>query len=274
MRKHKIAIQGIEASFHYLAAQQLFGEDILMDYCNSFEAVCKKVISNEADYGVMAIENLLTGCILTNYHLIQRYGLNIIGETTLPIELHLAGTKDASIQSIDTVISHPIALAQCSQLLAEHAWNTGHSMDTAQGAVTVADTDLITLAAIVNEQTAKLNNLEIIERNIQDIDGNKTRFLVLSREKVRNEHASQACLSFELGHNVGTLSSVLGIVEKSGVNLTKIQSVPIPNNHESYSFIVDLSWENQSLDDCIQELKKETKNLKVLGIYIKNQIIS
>lgn len=274
MRKHKIAIQGIEASFHYLAAQQLFGEDILMDYCNSFELVCKKVISNEVDYGVMAIENLLTGCILTNYHLIQRYGLNVIGETTLPIELHLAGTKNASIEEIDKVISHPIALGQCSKMLAKHKWSIGHSADTAGSAATVANKNDSHLAAIVNEQTVQLYDLHILERNVQDINGNKTRFLVLSREKVRNERANQACISFELKHDVGTLSSVLDIIQQSGINLTKIQSIPIPDRLDSYSFIADLSCENRTLEKCLLKLQKETTNLNVLGTYIKNQPIS
>ena len=274
MRKHKIAILGTEASFHHLAAQQLFGEDIMVNSCNSFEHVCENIVSNEADYGVMAIENLLTGSILTNYHLIQRYGLNIIGETTLSIELHLSGTENASIETIEKVISHPVALAQCSEIISKNAWSTGNSIDTTDGAVTVVNQNTSTLAAIVNEDTARLHELRILRRNVQNTNKNRTRFLVLSREKVRNPNANQACLSFELDHRHGTLRSILEIIEQFEINLTKIQSVPIAKSDETYSFILELSWENQSFDDCISLLEKETKNLSVLGTYIKNQIIS
>lgn len=274
MRKHKIAILGMEASFHHLAAQKLFGEDIMVNSCNSFEQVCKSVLSNEVDYGVMAIENLLTGSILTNYHLIKRYGLNIIGETTLSIELHLSGTASASFESIQKVVSHPVALAQCSEIISKNAWGTGNSIDTTDGAVTVVNQNTPTLAAIVNEDTARLHDLHILRRNVQNIEKNRTRFLVLSREKVRNPSANQACLSFELDHRHGTLRSVLEIIEQFHINLTKIQSVPIANSDDSYSFILELSWKNQSLEDCISLLENETKNLSVLGTYIKNQIIS
>lgn len=274
MRKHKIAILGTEASFHHLAAQKLFGEDIMINSCNSFEHVCNSVLSNEVDYGVMAIENLLTGSILTNYHLIQEHDLNIIGETTLPIELHLSGTKVASLETIEKVISHPVALAQCSEIITKNAWSTGNSLDTTDGAITVVNQDAPTLGAIVNEDTAELHELQILKRNVQDVNNNRTRFLVLSREKVRNPNANQACLSFELDHRHGTLRSVLETIEQFQINLTKIQSVPIAKSDESYSFILELSWENQSFEDCVLLLDEKTKNLSVLGTYIKNQIIS
>lgn len=275
MRKHKIAIQGTEASFHHLAAQKLFGEDILIESCVSFDEVCQKIVSNETDYGVMAIENLLTGCILTNYHLISRYQLNIIGEITLPIELHLMGISTATIDSIKKVISHPIALAQCNDLLSDKSWEREQIADTATSAQSVAEQHSNFVAAIANESTASLYELSILKKNIHDVKGNRTRFLVLSREKVRNEHANKACLSFQLPNVSGSLSDALVQIQKLGLNLTKIQSVPLASNNDRYEFILDVEWGTEiSFEPSIETLKSEVLELSVLGIYIKNEIIS
>lgn len=275
MRKHKIAIQGTEASFHHLAAKQLFGEEIILEHCNAFESVCQKIVSNEVDYGVMAIENLLTGCILTNYHLIQQYGLNIIGETTLPIELHLMGMWTASLDSIERVVSHPVALAQCNQLIVDHQWEAGHASDTASSAETVSVQRSNRVAAIANRETAELHGLTIIQENVQDTQVNRTRFLVLSRTKVRNENADKGCISFQLKHEKGQLSTVLEIMEKQGMNLTKIQSVPIVSSKEKYNFIVELEWStNTSFEIAMNLLRNEVIDLSILGVYLKNEITS
>lgn len=275
MRKHKIAIQGTEASFHHIAAQKIFGEDLLIESCVSFDEVCKKIVSNEADYGVMAIENLLTGCILTNYHLISRYQLNIIGEITLPIELHLMGISSTTIDSIEKVISHPIALAQCNELLSNKSWEREQISDTATSAQSVAEQQLNSLAAIANETTASLYGLSILKKNIHDIKGNRTRFLVLSRQKVRNEHANKACISFQLPNVSGSLSSALVLMQKLGLNLTKIQSVPLASNNDQYQFILDVEWgTGVSFEASINTLRSEVLELSILGVYIKNEIIS
>jgi prephenate dehydratase len=275
MRKHKIAIQGTEASFHHLAAQRLFGEDILIESCTSFESVCQKIVSNDSDYGVMAIENLLTGCILTNYHLISRYQLNIIGEISLPIELHLMGVKSATLDSIKKVVSHPIALAQCNKLLTDKTWEEEQASDTATSARIVAHQQSDSIAAIANESTASLYGLSILAENVQDIDGNTTRFLVLSREKVRNSRANKACISFQLPHLSGSLAHVLVCVQDLGMNLSKIQSVPLAANNDQYEFIIDVEWNQEvAFEESINTLRKNVLELSVLGVYIKNEIIS
>lgn len=275
MRKHKIAIQGTEASFHHIAAQKIFGEDILIESCASFDEVCQKIVSNETDYGVMAIENLLTGCILTNYHLISRYQLNIIGEITLPIELHLMGISSTTIDSIEKVISHPIALAQCNDILSKKSWEREQIADTATSAQSVAKQQLNSLAAIANETTASLYGLSILKKNIHDVKGNRTRFLVLSRQKVRNEQANKACVSFQLPNVSGSLSNALVLVQKLRLNLTKIQSVPLASNNDRYEFIIDLEWGvGTSFEASINTLRSEVLELSVLGVYIKNEIIS
>src|ERR1700751_4213979 len=105
MRNHLIAIQGSVASFHDLAAKKYFGEEVSVLECGSFKEVCDKIARNEVDYGIIAIENKVAGSILLNYQLIEKYGLHIIGETYLPIELQLFGKQDAKKEKIKEIIS-------------------------------------------------------------------------------------------------------------------------------------------------------------------------
>ena len=115
MRNHLIAIQGSVSSFHDLAAKKYFGEEVTTLKCNSFKEVCDKLSKNQADYGIIAIENKVAGSILMNYQLIDSYNLRIKGEIYLPIELQLLGKKGVKINDVKEIISHPMALGQ-SQL--------------------------------------------------------------------------------------------------------------------------------------------------------------
>ncbi|MCH2223869.1 MAG: prephenate dehydratase [Crocinitomicaceae bacterium] len=275
MRKHKIAIQGIDESFHHLAAQKIFGEDVITEHCSSFEDVCITITENGADYGVMAIENLLTGCILTNYYLIEKYGLNIIGETTIPISLHLIGLPGARLNEIEKVISHPIALAQCTKTIRSNGWSTEQTNDTATSVKDISTSKTSEVAAIANSSAAEKYGMEILLNGIQNFPENKTRFLVLSTKKVVNPKANKASISFQLEHSKGALAKLLHQLANKGCNVSKIQSIPLPNNVDQYSFIINIEWE-EDLDhnELFTSLSPLVKTLKILGIYIKNTMIS
>src|SRR6476661_1533278 len=117
MRIKRVAIQGIEASFHDVAARKYFGEHIQIVPCNSFRSSCEALVNGEADYCVMAIENSIAGTILTNYNLLSDFRLRIIGEVYLQIELHLLGLNGVKIEEIEFIHSHPMALRQCDEFL-------------------------------------------------------------------------------------------------------------------------------------------------------------
>jgi len=275
IRKHKIAIQGAESSFHHLAAKKLFGENVLTENCHSFEEVCQNIKANNADYGVMAIENLLTGCILTNYYLIEKYDLNIIGETKLPISLHLLGTPNSSIENIKKVISHPIALAQCNKLISANPWETEQVSDTATSAREIAEKNDQTVAAIANETMAEQFSLKVLQKEVQNLTNNYTRFLVLSNKKVKNDQANKACVSFNLEHAHGSLVKALQIVADHEINLSKIQSVPIPNTEDSYTIFMDIEWTSTiNPETALQALSEQVQNFNILGTYIKDKMIS
>jgi len=271
----KIAIQGIENSFHHLAVQQLFpNEEFELVECSSFENVSKSISDVEADLGVIAIENTIAGSILPNYNLIDSANLNILDETFLTIEMYLMALESESIHDIDEVHSHPVALQQCKeylQRLQPHC-KIIEGKDTASEAKRIKDNNLRGVAAIAGKQVAEKLGLKILDKNIQTIKNNKTRFVVLGRNvSENNEQTNKASIKFDLGHEVGSLSNVLQLLSTFDINLTKIQSFPIEGKPWQYSFFIDVLFKDYTLfKDVVQMMEKAVTNLKILGTYKHN----
>lgn len=269
MRSHSIAIQGSLASFHELAAKHYFGNDIEPIYCQSFREVCSKIAANQADYGLIAIENKVAGSILLNYQLIESFGLSIIGETYLPVELQLLGKKGSVISEIREIISHPMALAQCQQFLSGlDGVTVSEFRDTAGAAQLIASGEDRTIAAIAGPAAAKHLQLEILSGDICDTSDNYTRFYALSKRSVVIEEANKASVTVRLKNEPGTLSDLLVILKKANINVTKIQSIPVPGDDSHYSFHLDLSFGSRSgLDRALTEATFLTTEMHILGIY-------
>lgn len=276
MKKNiRVAIQGISASFHEMAALQYFGEDAVQTVeCLSFHRLCEALKNDEADFAVMAIENSIAGSILPNYFLLQDYHFSIVGELYLPIHMHLLALPGVTLSDIKTIESHPMAIRQCSEYL--HALNgveIRESDDTALSAKNVAEKKLTTTAAIANELAAKRFGLEILEKRIETHKKNFTRFLVLARKDVATEDRNKASLSFEVAHEVGSLAEALMTLKNNDINLTKIQSIPIIGRPTEYSIHVDVEWKKRSnYDNAIHQILRQVKNLNILGEYKKAQM--
>src|SRR3954464_2217774 len=186
----KIAIQGITASFHEVAAITYFGQSIDTVECLSFFDLCESLKNERADYAVMAIENSIAGSILPNYFLLQEYHFQIIGELYIPIHMNLMALPGTKIEQLKTIESHPMAIRQCSDYL--HRLSNveiRESDDTALSAKRVAEKKLKNVAAIANEYAAKKFGLQILEKRIETHKKNFTRFLVLSRRNGAPEDA-------------------------------------------------------------------------------------
>lgn len=269
MRNHLIAIQGSVASFHDLAAKKHFGEDITINECGSFREVCEKIANNKVDYGIIAIENKIAGSILLNYQLIEKYVLNIIGEIYLPIELQLLGKKETQLTDISEIISHPMALGQSQTFLAEHEGiAVTEYKDTATCAKMVAEGASSNIAVIGGPTLAKSYGLKVLVDNVCDVKQNFTRFYILSKGGDYVSDPDKASVTLQVINEPGRLSQVLDTVKKYGFNLSKIQSLPIPNYSNAYPFHLDIEFSDKHLfDKCISDLKKETVSLKVLGVY-------
>lgn len=269
MRNHLIAIQGSVASFHDLAAKKHFGEDISVNECGSFKEVCDQIANNKADYGILAIENKVAGSILLNYLLIEKYDLKVIGEIYLPIELQLLGKADSTLSDIQEIISHPMALGQSQVFLSEHERiSVTEFKDTSSCAKIVAESASNKIAVIGGPTLAKLYNLKVLVDNVCDVKQNFTRFYILSKGSDYVSDPNKASVTLQVLNEAGKLSNVLDIIKKYGFNLSKIQSLPIPNNSNAYPFHLDIEFDDKQLfEKCISDLQKETVSLKVLGIY-------
>ncbi len=273
-QKVRVAIQGISTSFHEVAARQYFGSNIQTVECLSFHSLCESLNSNAADFAVMAIENSIAGSILPNYFLLQQNHFNILGEVYQPIHMHLLALPGVKLRDIKTIESHPMAIRQCSDFLYRLPnVEIRESDDTALSAKKVRIESLKDTAAIANEQAAKKYKLNILEKRIETHKKNFTRFLILSKKDAVQKSANKASLSFEVANEVGSLADALMTFKNEGINLTKIQSVPIIGKPSEYTIHIDVEWKKRkSYDDAIRLVLRQVRNLNVMGEYKKAAI--
>lgn len=268
----KVAIQGGKASFHDIASRAYFSDvEVEPIECNTFRKVCE-TLGEGVEYGLMAIENSIAGSILSNYSLIKEYELRIIGEIKLRIEQNLMALPGQQISEIKKVSSHYMALLQCSEFLDQYPeMELEEFYDTADSAREIKEKQRYGTAAVAGALAAELYGLEILERGIETIKLNFTRFLVLTKkpkEAVNKQEVNKATLSFELPHQVGALAEILKIIVDNELNLTKIQSVPIIGKPDEYTFYVDCMWAKYSqYERCLAMLRNIVINPRILGEY-------
>lgn len=273
-----IAIQGFEGSFHQVAARHFFGKDVEVICCNTFKEVVKTASGKkQSDGGIMAIENSIAGSILPNYNLLQKSKLKVIGEVYLHIRQNLMVNPGITLEDIKEVHSHPMALQQCLEYLDKHNWKLVETEDTALSAKHLHQHKSKHIAAIASNLAAQLFNLDIIAPDIHTLTHNYTRFLVLQHEDLAEviENANKASVNFHTDHSRGSLAKVLTQIAEGGINLSKLQSSPIPGSDFRYSFHADMEFD--SLDrfySVIREIKKTTEDLKIYGVYKKGEHFS
>ncbi|MFI3315400.1 MAG: prephenate dehydratase [Rikenellaceae bacterium] len=273
----KVAIQGFEGCFHQTAAYALLGENIEIKGCSNFRELTQMVESGEADKGVMAIENSIAGSILPNYALLQNYSLKITGEIHMRIHQHLLAIKGTKIEDIREVQSHPMALLQCGDFLSTlNNVRLLESRDTGYSAQVVSQEKDCTQAAIAGELAAELYGLEIIKKDIHSVENNYTRFLLIDREDTAKPviGSNKASIYFKIAHERGSLTSVLKCFEKLNVNMTKLQSNPIPTDPFRYLFHTDMEFDHlEEFLSALDAARKVTEELNICGIYKKGVFV-
>ncbi len=272
----KIAIQGIERSFHDMAVQQLFpDEKINLITCSSFDKVTQAITNYSADYGVLALENTTVGSILPNYNLIDACNLEIIDEIFLNIQMYIMALDTEHIFDIEEIHSHPVALLQCKEYLRKFPPHVKiiEGADTASEAKRIKDNNLKGVAAIAGKQVAESYGLKILDSNIQNNKENQTRFVLIGKKGIiRNNQANKATLKFKLDHRVGSLSNVLQLFSTFDISLTKIQSLPIVGEPWQYAFFIDVLFKDyQVFQEVTSVLTKAVKELKIIGVYSDNK---
>ena len=274
MNQKRVSIQGYEGSFHQVAAQHFFGKDVQVITCATFrEAVRVASSKKESDGGVMAIENSIAGSILPNYNLLQKSNLRVVGEIYLQIEQHLLVNPGVRVEDIREVHSHPMALLQCIDYLEKHpGWKLVETEDTALSAKHLHQHRSRHNAAIASGLAAELFGLEILAPSIQTMKNNYTRFLILQREEnaMLVSNPNKASVNFHTDHSRGSLARVLTRIADGGINLSKLQSFPIPGSEWEYSFHVDMEFDNMDqFEQVIELIRPITAELKIYGTYKK-----
>jgi prephenate dehydratase len=278
MGKTRVSIQGYEGSFHQVAARQYFGDDVEVITCGTFREVIRVASDREeSDGGVMAIENSIAGSILPNYNLLQNSELRVIGEIYLQIGQQLLVNPGVRLEDIREVHSHPMALLQCIDFLEKRPnWKLVETEDTALSAKQLHQHRGKHTAAIASELAAQLFGLDILAPNIQTMKNNYTRFLILQRADMAREVAEpdKASVNFHTDHSRGSLARVLTTIADGGINLSKLQSMPIPGSDWQYSFHADMEFEGlDQFQRVVNEMRPITAELKILGAYKKGRTV-
>lgn len=271
----KIAIQGIKGSFHDIAAHELFpGEELELVCCNTFEALFEAMKTDEEMLGLMAIENTIAGSLLHNYELLRDSGTTIVGEHKLHIEHSIMCLPNEDWADIREVNSHPVALMQCRNFLAQRPHlKVVEAEDTAGAAQTISSLQMHGHAAICHAGAAPLYGLKVLEHAIEDNKHNFTRFLLLCNPQQADrfrqvEQSDKSSIVFALPHSEGSLSQVLSIFSFYRINLTKIQSLPIIGREWQYLFYVDVIYNDHTrYRQSIDAVRPLTKDLTILGEY-------
>jgi prephenate dehydratase len=267
----RVSIQGYEGSFHQVAAQQFFGAAVEVIPCATFREVIKIAANKkESEGGVMAIENSIAGSILPNYNLLQKSNLTIIGEIYLPIKQQLLVNPGVKLEDIREVHSHHMAIQQCLEFLDKYDWKLVETEDTALSAKHLHQHRSKHTAAIASKLAADLFELEVLAPNIHTMKSNYTRFLVLQPEGVAQPvaDANKASVNFHTDHSRGSLAKVLSKIAEGGINLSKLQSMPIPGSDFLYSFHADMEFDTvQQFEEVIKNIRPITAELKIYGAY-------
>ena len=268
-RPPAVAIQGEAGSFSHAAAIEAHGPAIELVPRPTFAELFQAVERGEADRGIVPIENTLAGSVYENYDLLTAHSLHVVAETELRIRHCLVSRPDAVLSRIRRVASHPVALAQCRRFFLTHphlvavpAYDTAGSVRTLMLGGSEAD------AAIASTLAARLYGAKILAEGLEDHVENYTRFLVIAREPAPAERATKTSLMFTLANAPGTLHRALNVFASRGLDLTKIESRPLPGRPWEYSFYLDVMGDAQSgITEALEELRSFAPILRVLGFY-------
>jgi prephenate dehydratase len=272
----KIAIQGEPGSFSHEAATKLaadMGEDArIVPFSLSAEAF-GALARTEVDAAVIPIENSLAGSVTEHFDLMLTHDVTIVRETLLRIRHNLIAISGATLNQIDRVFSHPIALAQCRRFLSEHPKMESFAFyDTAGSVKQLVELRDRHAAAIASAEAASYYGAQILVSGIEDSPENFTRFFYLRRtaDGLSNPHANKLSLAFTVENRVGTLVAALSELAKEGTNLTKIESRPVHGRPWEYVFYVDCQLHRpEDGARALQALRPHCSMVKELGRYVE-----
>jgi len=272
MNKIKVAIQGELGAYSHIAVEKLY-KDAEIKTCSTFEETFKQAYNDSSYKIVIPIENSLAGRVADIHYLLPKYKLQIHGEYFLPVEYNLLGKPDAKIEDIKYVRSHAQAISQCQNIIVKRKFKSIISVDTAGSAKDLAEGKDKSIAAIASNLSAKMYNLKILEKNIEDEKGNVTRFLIMGKNIDQPEYTNDkkfitSCI-FRLKSEPSALYKSLGGFATNQVNLTKLESFSVKNTFDQTNFYLDFEGhlEQTAVKKALEELGFHTETLDILGVY-------
>lgn len=267
--KCRVVFQGAEGAYSQAAMIQYFGEGVNCFHVDTFRDAMLAIDEGSADFAVLPIENSSAGIVSEIYDLLVEFENYIVGEQIIPINHCLLGCAGTKISDIKTVYSHAQSLMQSAHYLQEKGWQQISMKNNAFAAQKVAEDKNPTEAAIASEYAAKVYGLEILEKGVNDLKENSTRFIIITNQKVFSKDASKISLCFEVNHESGALYHALSHLIYNGLNMTKIESRPLEGRNWEYRFFVDFegNMEDSAVKNALRGLREETRNMKILGNY-------
>lgn len=262
--------QGAPGSYSQEAMRCFFGDNISSSHVNTFRECMEAIEDGSADFAVLPIDNSTAGAVNQVYELLVEFENYIVAEQVISVRHALVGLPGSDISQIKRVYSHPQALMQSARYLSEHPDMEQISIsNTAVAAKKVLEDNNISEAAIASEYAAHIYGLKVLEAGINQNEGNSTRFIVVTNQKVFLERADKISICFEVPHSSGSLYRILSHFIYNDLNMTKIESQPMEDRTWEYRFFVDFEGNlaDASVKNAIRGLREEARNLKILGNY-------
>ncbi len=266
-----VACQGVEGAYSQFACDKLFTYPSIM-YFSGFEDVFKAVDSGLCRYGILPLENSTAGSVNTVYDLMKKYKFYITHSTKLCIGHSLLAPEGTAISDIKEVFSHEQALNQCSEFISSIGAKVTVCKNTAAAAKMVAESGRTDCAAIGSKDCAELYSLKVLKGGVQNTDNNYTRFICISKKPEIYPGAKKTSIMLTIPHKPGSLYNIISKFAALGLNMTKLESRPIPGSNFEFMFYfdIDASVYSENLKALLCELESDCEQFSYLGSYTED----
>ena len=266
----RVVFQGVEGAYSQLAMKQYFGDGISSFHVETWRDAMEAIAEGSADFAVLPIENSTAGSVNDMYDLLVEFENYIVGEQIIKCEQTLLGLPGADTAHIKTVYSHPQGLMQCRRYLEGHReWKQVPLENTAVAAKKVSEEKDMSQAAIASTYAGELFGLSVLAEGIYNEKANSTRFIIVTNQRIFREDAGKISICFELPHTSGSLYNMLSHFIYNNVNMTNIESRPIPGRAWEYRFFIDVegNLNDGAVKNALRGIREEAITMKILGNY-------
>ncbi len=269
-KEARVVFPGAEGAYTQAAMQEYFGDKVASFHVDTFRDAMTAIDEGRADFAVLPIENSTAGIVSEIYDMLVEFENYIVGEQIIKIEHCLMGTPGTEIEDVKTVYSHPQSLMQSAGYLREHpSWQQISMNNNAFAARKVAEDRDRTQAAIASEYAAAAYGLSVLEKGVNDLKNNSTRFIIVTNQKIFKKDAKKISICFEVAHESGSLYRMLSHFIYNNLNMNKIESRPIEGRTWEYRFFIDFDGNlaDSAVKNALRGLREEARNMKILGNY-------